>query len=115
MGKLVKISGNMLNTHSKWGDCRVELLAAHAGAAGMGSGEIAAVLDCVSCDEALRIIREAGFWDETLERITAKVAFNLRHRAGEEMEVGAMLFSNVYGLLSETPNARTLMKLVMED
>ena len=115
VGKLVKISGNMLNTHSKWGDCRVELLAAHAGAAGMGSGEIAAVLDCVSCDEALRIIREAGFWDETLERITAKVAFNLRHRAGEEMEVGAMLFSNVYGLLSETPNARTLMKLVMED
>ena len=114
VGKLVKISGNMLNTHSKWGDCRVELLAAHAGAAGMGSGEIAAVLDCVSCDEALRIIREAGFWDETLERVTAKVAFNLRHRAGEEMEVGAMLFSNVYGLLSETPNARTLMKTIME-
>ncbi len=114
VGKLVKISGNMLNTHSKWGDCRVELLAAHAGAAGMGSREIASVLDCVSCDEALRIIREAGFWDETLERVTAKVAFNLRHRAGEEMEVGAILFSNVYGLLSETPNARTLMKRIME-
>ncbi len=114
VGKLVKISGNMLNTHSKWGDCRVELLAAHAGAAGMGSKDIAAVLDCVSCDEALRIIREAGFWDETLERLTARVAFNLRHRAGEEMEVGAMLFSNVYGLLSETPNARTLMKRIME-
>ena len=114
VGKLVKISGNMLNTHSKWGDCRVELLAAHAGAAGMGSKDIAAVLDCVSCDEALRIIREAGFWDETLERVTDKVAFNLRHRAGEEMEVGAMLFSNVYGLLSETPNARTLMKKIME-
>ncbi|MBR3556508.1 MAG: cobalamin biosynthesis protein CbiD [Oscillospiraceae bacterium] len=114
VGKLVKISGNMLNTHSKWGDCRVELLAAHAGAAGMGSKDIAAVLDCVSCDEALRIIREAGLWDETLERLTAKVAFNLRHRAGEEMEVGTMLFSNVYGLLSETPNARTLMKRIME-
>ncbi len=114
IGKLVKISGNMLNTHSKWGDCRVELLAAHAGAAGMGSGEIAAVLDCVSCDEALRIIREAGYWDETLQRVTAKVAYNLRHRAGEELEIGAMLFSNVYGLLSETDNARTLMRRIME-
>ena len=114
IGKLVKISGNMLNTHSKWGDCRVELLAAHAGAAGMGSGEIAAVLDCVSCDEALRIIREAGYWEETLQRVTAKVACNLRHRAGEELEIGAMLFSNVYGLLSETDNARTLMKKIME-
>ncbi len=114
IGKLVKISGNMLNTHSKWGDCRVELLAAHAGAAGMGSGEIAAVLDCVSCDEALRIIREAGYWEETLQRVTAKVACNLCHRAGEELEIGAMLFSNVYGLLSETDNARTLMKKIME-
>jgi cobalt-precorrin-5B (C1)-methyltransferase len=114
VGKLVKISGNMLNTHSKWGDCRVELLAAHAGAAGRGREEIAAVLDCVSCDEALRIIREAGLWDETLKRITDKVAFNLRHRGGEDLEVGAMLFSNVYGLLSETANARSLMKTIME-
>jgi cobalt-precorrin-5B (C1)-methyltransferase len=114
VGKLVKISGNMLNTHSKWGDCRVELLAAHAGAAGMGSEAIAAVLDCVSCDEALRIIREAGFWDETLKRVTSKVEFNLKHRAGEDLEIGAMLFSNVYGLLSETDNARELMKKIME-
>ncbi len=114
VGKLVKISGNMLNTHSKWGDCRVELLAAHAGAAGMGSEAIGAVLDCVSCDEALRIIREAGFWDETLKRVTSKVEFNLKHRAGEDLEIGAMLFSNVYGLLSETDNARELMKKIME-
>ena len=114
VGKLVKISGNMLNTHSKWGDCRVELLAAFAGAEGLGRAEMGAVLDCVSCDEALRIIREAGLWDATLKRLTDRVAFNLRHRAGDALETGAMLFSNVYGLLSETPNARELMKKIME-
>ena len=114
VGKLVKLAGNMLNTHSKWGDCRVELLAAHAGAEGMGPADIQAALDCVSCDEALRIIREAGFWEGTLRRVTAKAAFNLAHRAGEGMETGAILFSNVYGLLSETDNARELMKKIME-
>lgn len=34
IGKLVKLAGGMLNTHSKYGDCRMELLAAHAGRRG---------------------------------------------------------------------------------
>ena len=34
IGKLVKLAGNMMNTHSKYGDCRMEILASHAGAAG---------------------------------------------------------------------------------
>ena len=33
IGKLVKVGGGMLNTHSKYGDCRMEILAAHAGKA----------------------------------------------------------------------------------
>ena len=114
VGKLVKIAGNMLNTHSKYGDCRVELLGAHAGAAGLTPEALGRVLDCVSCDEALRIIREGGFWDETLRRVTERVAHNLAHRAGEGLETGAILFSNVYGVLSETENARALMKKITE-
>ena len=114
IGKLVKISGNMLKTHSKWGDCRVELLAAFAGAEGLSREAQSRVLECVSCDEALRIIDEEKLREKVLRRVTGRVEFNLRHRAGEEMEVGAMLFSNVYGLLSETENARGLMKKIME-
>ena len=114
IGKLVKISGNMLNTHSKWGDCRVELLAAFAGAEGLSREAQGRVLECVSCDEALRIIDEEGLREAVLHRLTGRVAFNLCHRAGEDMEVGAMLFSNVFGLLSETENARGLMKKIME-
>ncbi len=114
VGKLVKIAGNMLNTHSKYGDCRVELLGAHAGAAGLAPEALGRVLDCVSCDEALRIIREGGFWDETLRRVTERVAHNLAHRAGEGLETGAILFSNVYGVLSETENARALMIRITE-
>ena len=114
IGKLVKISGNMLNTHSKWGDCRVELLAAFAGAEGLSREAQSRVLECVSCDEALRIIEEEDLKEAVLRRLTGRVAFNLRHRAGDDLEVGAMLFSNVYGLLSETENARELMKKIME-
>ena len=38
VGKLVKIAGGMLNTHSKYGDCRMDIMAAHAGAAGLPGG-----------------------------------------------------------------------------
>ena len=114
IGKLVKLAGNMLNTHSKYGDCRVELLAAHAAAAGLSPEGAAKVLDCVSCDEALRILEEAGLREETLRSITRKAAFNLAHRAGEGLETGAILFSNVFGILSETDNARSLLNTIME-
>ena len=30
IGKLVKLAGGVMNTHSKWADCRMELLCAHA-------------------------------------------------------------------------------------
>ena len=72
------------------------------------------MLDCVSCDEALRIIDEEDLREKVLRRVTERIEFNLRHRAGEDMEVGAMLFSNVYGLLSETDNARGMMRKIME-
>ena len=42
IGKLVKLAGNMMNTHSKYGDCRMDILAACGGAFGLrapaGSG-----------------------------------------------------------------------------
>ena len=47
IGKLVKVGGGMLNTHSKYGDCRMEILAAHAGKAGLSPEKIGEILDCV--------------------------------------------------------------------
>ena len=40
IGKLVKLSGGMWNTHSKYGDCRMELLAAHAAALGLRAEKV---------------------------------------------------------------------------
>ena len=58
--KLVKIAGGMLNTHSKYGDCRMDIMAAHAGAAGLPAPLIAEMLDCATCDDALRILKESS-------------------------------------------------------
>ena len=115
VGKLVKIAGGMLNTHSKYGDCRMEIIAANAGACGLGAAAAAEILDCVACDDALRVLREAGVYDAALRRLTDRVAFHLEHRAGEELEIGAALLSKEYGLLGETGNARKLLKKILEE
>ena len=110
IGKLVKIGGGMMNTHSKYGDCRMEILAAHAGVAGLAPERIGEILQCVACDDALRILKDAGCFEGTLAGLTEKILFHLRHRAGEDMEVGTILFSKEYGLLAKSDNAMELIE-----
>ena len=114
VGKLVKIAGGMLNTHSKYGDCRMEILAAHAGAAGAAPEVLEEILGCVACDDVLRILGEHGGYETAMRRITQSVQFHLQHRS-EEMEIGTILFSKEYGLLGQTPNAQTLLHHILEE
>ena len=109
IGKLVKVAGGMMNTHSKYGDCRMEIMAAHAGAAGVRPERLEEMLDCAACDDAIRILREEAMQEETLRRITARVLFHLRSRA-DEMEVGVLIFSKEYGILGESENVRNLIE-----
>ena len=115
IGKLVKIAGGMLNTHSKYGDCRMDIMAAHAGAAGLSAPQIAEMLDCATCDDAIRILKENNLCTQTLERISNRISFIMDHRVAGEMKTGAILFSKEYGFLSETKNARSLLKLITEE
>lgn len=100
IGKLVKLAGNMMNTHSKYGDCRMPILAAYAGAEGLPPEKIAQVLTCVSCDDALSILEEAGIREAVMNRLMEAIVENLRHRLGEDTEIHCATFSKVWGLLA---------------
>jgi cobalt-precorrin-5B (C1)-methyltransferase len=113
VGKLVKIAGGMLNTHSQYGDCRMEILAAHAAAAGLRAERTEEILQCAACDDALRILREEGLYEAALARLTERVRFHLRSKAGESMEIGAILFSKVYGELGRTAEAGALLQKIV--
>ncbi|NLK02252.1 MAG: cobalamin biosynthesis protein CbiD [Clostridiaceae bacterium] len=115
IGKLVKVAGGILNTHSKFGDCRMEIMAAHAGAAGLRSAQIQEMLECVTCDDALRVLTENGLCQETLKRISDRISYILDHRVDGEIKTAAIMFSKQYGFLSETENARSLLKLISEE
>ena len=114
IGKLVKLAGGMMNTHSKYGDCRMEILASHAGAAGLPAPLVGEMLGCVACDDGIRILDQEGLRQKTMASLMGKIQEHLSHRA-QEMEIGAITFSKEYGLLGETPNARDLLHNILEE
>ena len=113
IGKLVKLAGGMWNTHSKFGDCRMELLAAHAASLGLRPEKVSELLACVMCDDALRILKEEQLYDAVLACLAGRIEFHLQHKCGE-MEVGAMVFSKEYGRLCQTSCAQALLQKIME-
>ena len=113
IGKLVKVAGNIMNTHSSVADSRMELLAAHAAVCGASSDLTEKILDAATTDAALDLLEAAGLKDAVLARVSDAVQKNLTARAGKP--VGAVLFSNVHGLLAVTETAEQLLKHWKED
>lgn len=115
IGKLVKLAGGMFNTHSKYGDCRMDILTAQAALCGISPQGAAELLECVACDDALRILREEHICEATMDSLTRRVHRLLQIRCCGEMEVEAVLFSKVYGLLGKTDRTEELIKLITEE
>ncbi len=103
IGKLIKVSGGIMNTHSKWADCRMELFAAAALRAGVSGQKARKFLSCMTTDEALEKcsakerLRIMGQIMESLDK-------HLIYRAGGELLIGAVVYSNIYGILGRTEN-----------
>ena len=112
IGKLVKLGGGMMNTHSKYGDCRTEILSAMAGAEGVEAAVISRMLDCVSCDECLHLLEPTGKREAVLNRLLKRIHFHLRSRAGEDFQIECAMFSKEYGLLGKTAGAEEAMEKI---
>lgn len=104
IGKLVKVAGGIMNTHSRWADSRMELLAAGALRAGFSAEKSRELLECATADDALsRCTKEEQ--ESLMYQVMEKIQEYLRMRAGEEMLIEAVIFSKVYGILGKTSRA----------
>ena len=118
IGKLVKVAGGIMNTHSHQGDCRMELLAAAALRAGLPGERAAALLGCNTTEDALQALsaRERGqVTGSLLEKIHEYLNIRAESCAGRGMKTGAILFSNVYGLLGMTRYGEELLEEIRKN
>lgn len=109
VGKLVKVAGGIMNTHSKWADCRMEILAAAALRAGLDGKRARTLLDCVTTDDALEKCTQEER-RRIMGEIMDKMEDYLTYRAAGKLKIGAVVFSNVYGILGKTGQADALMQ-----
>ncbi|MDR1955103.1 MAG: cobalt-precorrin-5B (C(1))-methyltransferase CbiD [Candidatus Methanoplasma sp.] len=112
LGKMVKLAGGVMNTHSRYADCRMEILSANSLLAGADADTAKKIMDCISTDDALGILKEAGLMEAAMAKIMEKIAFHLGHRSGDGMQAECVVFSSKYGRLGETPGAEELMKKI---
>lgn len=110
IGKLVKLGAGVMNTHSKVADARMETLAACAVLAGGSLELVKTILTCITTDAALEVLDRAGLLKETMRQLMHKIDAVLQHRAGESLKIGAIVFSNEYGVLGKTQKADELLK-----
>jgi len=110
IGKLVKLAGGIMNTHSRQADCRMELFTAHAALCGADTRLCAALMEAVTADACLALLDGAGLKAQVLESLLAAIQRHLDRRTSGRMTVGAVVFSNEYGGLGMTAEAERIRK-----
>ena len=142
IGKLVKVAGGIRNTHSQYGDHRMEILTeiaesllwkdekrqksdkdrtipAESGESVRRKEELAeslrtALADCVMTDEAVRILKEYGMAEQVLSEMTRRIQAVMQEWAQGKMQVEVVVFSNVHGDLGRTVKALEYMRILQE-
>lgn len=110
IGKLVKLAGGVMNTHSRYADCRTELVCAHAAVCGASQEVCMALLQAATTDACIEILDSAQLRGPVMERLLQAIQQHLDHRVRGKYQIGAVLFSNQYGLLGETQKAKEIME-----
>jgi cobalt-precorrin-5B (C1)-methyltransferase len=102
IGKLVKVAGGIMNTHSRNADCRMEILCAYTILAGGSSDTAKAVMEAVTTEAALDVLEEAGLLKKVMSSLAERIEFHMIHRTGGKLKVGVVIFSSKYGRLCES-------------
>ena len=110
VGKLVKLAGGIMNTHSKQADCRTELFCAHAALCGADTVTCRALMDAATTDACLDILDAAGLKITVMASLLQAVQLHLDRRVAGAFTVGAVLLSNQSGPLGQTTQAKILLQ-----
>ena len=114
IGKFIKVAGGIMNTHSHSADSRMEILCANGIRAGADLACARDILECSTTDEALHVLEKDHILQETMKEITDRIQFYLDHRSYDQILLGAVIFSNEFGFLGQTPDAEELISRISQ-
>ncbi len=79
-GKLVKLAGGIMDTHSRIADCRMELICAHAALCGASRQLVEGIMASVTTDAAFDLLEDSDLRDEILKSLMGAIGLHLKER-----------------------------------
>ncbi|MCR4759571.1 MAG: cobalt-precorrin-5B (C(1))-methyltransferase CbiD [Oscillospiraceae bacterium] len=115
IGKLVKLGSGIMNTHSSCADGRMETLIACAALAGISREILMQLPDCVTTDAALDILYQHQNVQDMLRILTERIGFYISARVKDQVQTGAVIFSNQHDILLKTTCADAIISAMTEE
>lgn len=110
IGKLIKVSAGAANTHSRYGDGRMEELARLSACCAPDDAALwKATGACNTTDEAVGMLREKGLAEAVLSLAAEQVKHRMESWADGKLEIQVMTFSLPYGILGKTKQAEEFL------
>lgn len=115
IGKLVKLGAGIMNTHSAQADGRMDVLVTCGVLAGADVETLRKIPECVTVDAALEIFQNAGMLERVSEILMRKTEYYLNAKVKNAVKIGALMFSNKFGIIGQTSSAKELIELITEE
>ncbi|MCR4628911.1 MAG: cobalt-precorrin-5B (C(1))-methyltransferase CbiD [Clostridium sp.] len=112
-GKLIKVAGGILNTHSKYGDHRMEIMADCAMAVGASAEMCRRILALNTTNEASEYLDTVGLRDLVYAEAALRVKSTLEAISHARVEV--MFLDGERGLLAQTDGTEELVRILSEE
>lgn len=115
IGKLIKVAGGIMNTHSKEGDCRMELITAFAVKFGVGTDYVCRIMEAVATEEAVKVLGESGKQKEVMDYIIERICYYLNKRTKGKLQIDCIIYANEFGELAKSREAEKWFTLLAQE
>lgn len=115
IGKLVKLGAGIMNTHSSVADGRMEVLITCGILCDVPCDVLKQIVQCVTVDGALALLKTVGKKDEVCSLLMQRIQHYLNLRVRNSVNIGAILFSDKFGVIGKTDNADALTQIITKE
>ncbi|MEG7530670.1 MAG: cobalt-precorrin-5B (C(1))-methyltransferase CbiD [Hungatella sp.] len=106
LGKLIKVAGGVPNTHSKYGDRRMEILAGYVRNPDLGEQ----IQRANTTEDALEMLQKSGCMETVMDAVVRAIQEVLMVWSHGKIRIEVVTFSLVYGILGKSRDADSLIE-----
>lgn len=93
----------------------MELLTAFAVKCGVNAKDAGKILECVTTEEAVRILQECGKCREVMDYAMERILFYLDKRAQGKLAIECIMYANEFGALAKSKEAEAWFTLLAQE